>query len=87
MKIQDRGSVREKYRHLKKLTDHFSKEYRERFIGRTLTMVTEEKDGGYVSGYTENYIRVSVREKVELGRLVPVRICGFSGRRVLAARC
>jgi tRNA A37 methylthiotransferase MiaB len=37
-------------------------------------MIVEEKKEGHLCGYTENYIKVYIKEKVPLGEAVHVRI-------------
>jgi threonylcarbamoyladenosine tRNA methylthiotransferase MtaB len=63
-----------RYALLKKLAFDFSLEYRERFLGKILNMIVEEKKEGHLCGYTENYIKVYIKEKVPLGEAVHVRI-------------
>ena len=48
-------------------------------------MVAEVKGDGVVSGYTENYMRVRLREKVPLGKIIPVVIREVNPDKVLAS--
>ena len=47
---------------LRELAGEKNLAFRERFIGHTMTVVAEEKDGGF-SGLTDNYIRVAFEGK------------------------
>lgn len=49
-------------------------EYVSRFSGRKLSFVSEEYDGSYTCGYTSNYIRVYVPEKLPSGKIFQVKI-------------
>ncbi|NQT28687.1 MAG: hypothetical protein HQ570_03730 [Candidatus Omnitrophica bacterium] len=48
-------------------------------------MVAEEESNGFVSGYTENYIRVQLRARVPLGQIIPVVIEKVDSDKVLAS--
>ncbi len=54
------------------------KECKENFAnalkGKTLNFLCEEEKDGYYQGYTENYLRVYLTEKVELGKITKVII-------------
>lgn len=54
------------------------KECKENFAnalkGKTLNILCEEEKDGYYQGYTENYLRVYLKEKVELGKITKVTI-------------
>ena len=45
-----------------------------RLKGKTLDFLCEEEKDGYYQGYTENYLRVYLKEKVELGKITKVII-------------
>jgi len=83
-KIKDQRIIKYRYSILKKLHDQFSLEYKKKFINQTLFMVAEEEENGFISGYTENYIKVHIKEKVPLGEIVPVRIKNVGNNRVFA---
>ena len=74
MKVRNSNVVRKRYEVLRELAFDFSKQYKTGFIGKTLQMVAEEEKQEGVFGYTENYIKVILKEKVALGQIVPVRI-------------
>lgn len=84
-KIENQKEVRRRYRFLKDLAENFSFQYKNKFLGQTLHMVTEEKNNGYIWGYTENYIKVCIRERVSLGKIVPVRIEKIEKDKVIAS--
>ena len=65
--------IKKRYSVLNTLAQTFSQEYKRKFIGRVLYMIAEERKGAYTSGYTENYINVSVKDTPPLGALVGVR--------------
>jgi len=83
LKLTNQVKVKRRYDLLKKLADKLSVEYKGKFLGKTLRMVAEEESQGIISGYTENYIKVCVGDKAELGQLVPVKIKRVEKDRVL----
>lgn len=83
-KIKDQRIIKYKYSILKKLHDEFSLAYKKKFLNQTLFMVAEEEENGFICGYSENYIKVHIKEKVPLGEIVPVRIKGVDNNRVFA---
>jgi len=85
MQVKDQGTVRRRYNFLKTLGDEFSLQYKRKFLGKILNMITEEKNKGFVSGYTENYIRVYVNEDVPLGEILPVKIVKIERNKVFAS--
>ena len=46
------------------------------FIGKTLTFLPEEEKGGYVTGYSENYIRLYVKAEGLKKELIKVKLLG-----------
>jgi len=56
------------------MADEFSKEYENKFLGKNLTIIAEQKNNGFISGYTENYIKVHIKENIPLGEICPVKI-------------
>lgn len=87
MKLVDVKIVRKRYAVLKAMADSFSSRYKQKFLGKTLHMVAEEKNNGFISGYTENYIKVVIKEKVPLGDIVRVRINELLKDSILASVC
>lgn len=45
-----------------KLSDKNQKEYNEKYIGKSILVLFEEKEGQYIKGHTQNYIIVKVKE-------------------------
>jgi len=51
--------------------------FRATFVGGTLPVLYEEREGGYWTGLTDNYIRVYTRSAEDLAnRLRPTRLGG-----------
>ncbi|UCG35529.1 MAG: tRNA (N(6)-L-threonylcarbamoyladenosine(37)-C(2))-methylthiotransferase MtaB [Candidatus Omnitrophota bacterium] len=71
---------------LKKLAEEFSKEYRQKFLGRTLSMVAEEKKEGLIWGYADNYIRVCTKDDIALGEIATVKIEKIDNARTCAIK-
>ncbi len=84
-KIKNPVLIRQRYEHLRKMANNFSFDYQKKFLGKKLNMVTEEESNGFVSGYTENYVKVHLKEKVSLGKIVQVIIKDVGLDRVLAS--
>ena len=47
------------------LKEELKKSYTEKFVGRRLQMIVEEETDGYCVGYSENYIRLYVKRKID----------------------
>ena len=62
VKIANTREVRKRYDFLKRLAGDFSLQYKNKFLGKTLEMVAESESNGFISGYTENYIKVYIKE-------------------------
>lgn len=58
--------------------------YVKRFIGRTLTLIAEEYDGAYTCGYTENYIKIYVKDRLAPAEKVKVKPIGLYADGALA---
>ena len=75
-KMQDLSGEIKKQRLDKLLA--LKKECKENFAnklkGKTLDFLCEEEKDGYYQGYTENYLRVYLKEKVEIGKITKVII-------------
>jgi len=74
VKMIDRKEIRSRYQVTKQLTDNFALEYKQKFVGQKLEVLGDENFNGVVSGYTENYLKVYVAQKIPLGEIVPVKI-------------
>jgi len=84
-KIENPTLIRQRYEYLRKMAKDFSFSYQRKFLGKRLNIVAEEENNGFISGYTENYIRVCIREKVPLGQIIPVVIKEVGSDKVLAS--
>ncbi|MCM8831222.1 MAG: tRNA (N(6)-L-threonylcarbamoyladenosine(37)-C(2))-methylthiotransferase MtaB [Candidatus Omnitrophica bacterium] len=74
IKIKDQKIIYSRYNFLKKLAFDFSIEYKKSFLGKSLEMISEEQEGDYVTGYTQNYIKVWLQGKYPKGEIIPVKI-------------
>jgi len=84
-KVKNPTVIRQRYEYLKRIAKDFSSSYQRKFLGKRLNMVAEEENSGFVSGYTENYIRVQLRARVPLGQIIPVVIEKVDSDKVLAS--
>ena len=84
-KIGNQQNIKKRYMYLKGLADEFSLEYKKKFAGKVLEAVAEEEENSFVCGYTQNYIKVFIKEKVPLGQIVKVRIEGIEKDRAIAS--
>ena len=85
-KIMNSGQIRKRMETLKELAVEFSKEYRQNFLGKILTMVAEEKKQGFTWGYTENYIRLGIKDDVSLGEIIGVKIDRIDNEKTYAVK-
>ena len=74
VKIKDKALIKKRFDLLQAAAQVCADNYAKRFIGRSLSMVTEEKKNGFSCGYTENYLRVKVKKDLPPGSLVSVTI-------------
>jgi len=84
-KIKNPALIRQRYEYLKKMAKNLSLIYHRKFLGKRLNMVAEEENDGFVSGYTENYIRVWLKGRVSLGQIIPVMIKEVGSDKVLVS--
>ncbi|MFH1519011.1 MAG: tRNA (N(6)-L-threonylcarbamoyladenosine(37)-C(2))-methylthiotransferase MtaB [Candidatus Omnitrophota bacterium] len=85
VKIKDSKIIRQRYNFLRRLSSDFARNYKQKFLGKILNMVAEEENQGYISGHTENYIRVWIKDKISLGQIVPVAIEAIDGDKVFVS--
>lgn len=74
---------------LQKAADRAFEAFAEQNTGRTHRLLAEERADGYVTGYTDNYIRVYVKdegEEIKTGGFCDVRITGMMRDGALAVR-
>jgi len=74
IKIKNQKDIRKRYNYLNTLAKDFSSQYRDKFIGRTLKVITENIEGDFIAGHAENYLEVFVKDKVPLGEFFSVKI-------------
>lgn len=67
---------------LASLARGFAHEYALHYIGKKLNIVTEEFRNYETCGYTENYLKVYVKDKISLGAITPVRITGIANSKI-----
>jgi len=84
-KIKDYKIVKKRSNLLKKIARKFAFSYAEKFLGKVLFMIAEEEKRGLICGYTQNYIRVYLEEKLELGKIYPVKIKKIREDKVFAS--
>jgi len=76
--------MRRRYIALKKIADVFSTEYARKFIGRKLLVIPERRQGGFSSGYSENYLKVYIEDPVVIGKPVAVKVKCVTNNRIYA---
>ena len=65
---------KERTRKMLALAEESAHSFRQRFLGRTMTVLWEQKSGGVWSGYTGNYIRVYNKSNEDLAnQLIQVK--------------
>lgn len=86
----DRRTKEERSRRMRSLGRQLAVAFARRFVGRVLTVLVErEVEGrpGWVQGYSENYVVVRLPGGPEMvGELVPVRITGREGEKLVGER-
>jgi len=70
----DLNKVKKRFNHLKAVTDSLALKYKQAFIGKTLTLIAEETESGYVCGYSENYIKLYAKCGARPGEIISVRV-------------
>ncbi len=62
------------------LANESARSFRQRFLGKTITVLWERETNGYWSGYTGNYIKVYTRSTEDLtNKLLPVKLLELKG--------
>ncbi|MCQ9204910.1 MAG: tRNA (N(6)-L-threonylcarbamoyladenosine(37)-C(2))-methylthiotransferase MtaB [Omnitrophica bacterium] len=74
LKVKNKKDIKCRYNFLRRLADNLSFQYKEKFLGKVLNMVAETQRDRVISGYTQNYIKVYIKDNVTLGEVIPVRI-------------
>ncbi|MFA5007828.1 MAG: tRNA (N(6)-L-threonylcarbamoyladenosine(37)-C(2))-methylthiotransferase MtaB [Candidatus Omnitrophota bacterium] len=70
----DPVKVKKRFNQLKAVTDLLALEYKQAFLGKTLSMVVEEIKSGYACGYSENYLKIYAKCMASPGEIIAVRI-------------
>ena len=69
------GVKKERVQKMLVLAEESAHSFQERFLGRAMPVLWEQKSGGVWSGYTGNYIRVYTRSGEDLtNQLIPVKL-------------
>jgi len=84
-KVKD-NKIFVRYNILKKLKDKLELEYKTKFLKKRLYMLAEEKKNSYTIGYTENYIRVMVKDTLKLGEIFAVEVSDIKKDKVFCKR-
>lgn len=82
---------RERTNRMIEISNRKSIEYRKKFLGSTVEMLTETRNGSIVDGLTDNYIRVFVEGELELGKIIKVELVsiendGVRGQKISGER-
>ena len=65
----DEKIKKERVQQLLKVSSELEKEYEQKFIGKTLDVLTEEYEGEYTTGFTSNYIKVYLNGEYKLDQM------------------
>lgn len=86
MKEQIDGKLKEeRSQKLIVLSDQNEKEYNEKYLGKEVEVLCEEKKDGFYQGHTKNYIRVKIKAKEELeNKIVKVQVMKVEKDHILA---
>ena len=77
--------VKDRFDRLKSLSDELSLDFKNRYLSKELSVLFEEKKGGLWQGYSENYIKISVRSDLPLRNVISkVKVVDFKGDSCLA---
>lgn len=72
--VVDGNIIKERARRLNRLSNHLSKLYYDRFIGKTLEVLIENNKDGFSYGHTENFIPVKINEAINSNTFVMVKL-------------
>lgn len=67
-------TIKKRCQILNQMAKRFAFEYYSHFMAKPLEMISEEHKKGFTAGYTQNYIKVMVKEKIKLGYLKTIKI-------------
>lgn len=76
MKNQIPGDIKEeRSKKLIELSNKNEIEYCKKYIGKTVTVLIEEKDGEYYKGHTSNYIMVKTKSNTDItGKIINIKV-------------
>jgi len=72
VKIKDKALIKKRFDLLQETVDQCALDYARKFIGRKMEIITEERKGDMVYGYTPNYLHVGVNKNLTPGSVVSV---------------
>lgn len=76
----DVGVARERTRRLRELSAAKNLEFRRRFVGRSLEVVTlQSQEGEVTQALSDNYLKVSIKGRMEAGRWLHASISSITG--------
>ncbi len=82
-KLKGHKEIKQRLDVVKRIGERLSFEYKKKFLGKNLELVAEEEKGDYISGYSENYIKVYIKDKVPLRSLQKVTLINVTGQKAL----
>jgi len=83
-RLINRTIAEQRKEHLKKITDQLALEYKKKCLGKTWHMIAEEEKEGCICGYSQNYLKIYLKEKVALGQIYPVKAIDLEKDKVFA---
>ena len=70
---------------LEVLKSEMAKKERKKYIGKHLSVLLEEKINGYLYGYSENYLRVKIKDKgIEVNSIIDIKINSLEKEMLIA---
>ena len=73
---------------LEKVGEKMRTRYLKRCLGKTFDLLAEDEEDGYITGYTENYVKVFLPEhkKIKNGDMVKIKAVGIKNNGILGER-
>lgn len=81
VKLTNQQEVKKRYKVISKLADQLALSYSQSFLGKDLIMLADGHSGQYTSGYSENYLRVWLKQVKPLGELYKVKLKSISSQK------
>lgn len=82
----DGSILRDRCARAGQLAEELHAAYCNRFVGKSVQVLTEQQEGDYVVGYSREYLRVALPPDNPTDTLVQARVVGIDGAYVLAVR-